>query len=261
MPESASPSAPRTARERVRSELTSEIKEVALAQLASGGGAALSLRAIAREMGMASSALFRYFGNRDALLTALIIDSYSSLAEAAETAEALVHERSIEDRWMAICHGVRNWAVAHPHEYALIFGSPISGYAAPPGTVAPASRVPLLLGDLLVSLLSDGGYDPGAYLEPSAAVQRALDPVRATVPADVPSDLMVRGLMAWTYLFGALSFEIFGHRHDVISDHATFFDHEVRQLAVMLGLVSAPSRRPGAPAIELGTGRGNDRTK
>src|SRR5674476_223892 len=73
MPESDAPSfvhsAPRTARERVRRELTSEIKEVALAQLASGGGAALSLRAIAREMGMASSALFRYFRNRDALLT------------------------------------------------------------------------------------------------------------------------------------------------------------------------------------------------
>jgi len=133
----AVPSAPRTARERVRSELTSEIKAVALAQLASGGGAALSLRAIAREMGMASSALFRYFRSRDALLTALIIDSYSSLAEAAETAEAQVHLESIEDRWMAICRGVRNWAVAHPHEYALIFGSPIPGYAAPPGTIGP----------------------------------------------------------------------------------------------------------------------------
>src|SRR5450755_985289 len=98
MPESAAPSAvppaprsaPRTARERVRRELTIEIKAVALAQLASSGGAALSLRAIAREMGMASSALFRYFRSRDALLTALIIDSYSSLAEAAETAEVRV---------------------------------------------------------------------------------------------------------------------------------------------------------------------------
>src|SRR5664279_6504775 len=75
-------SAPRTARERVRAELTGEIKEVAFAQLASGGGAASSLRAIAREMGMASSALLRYFDNRDALLTALIIDSYTSLVEA-----------------------------------------------------------------------------------------------------------------------------------------------------------------------------------
>jgi AcrR family transcriptional regulator len=236
MPVSAVPSAPRTARERVRRELTSEIKKTALAQLASGGGAALSLRAIAREMGMASSALFRYFPSRDALLTALIIDSYSELADAADAAEARVHDRSLEDRWMAICHGVRDWAVSHPHEYGLIFGSPIPGYAAPPGTVAPASRVPLLLGDLLVDLMSDRAYDAGAHPDPSAAVQHALDPVRAVLPAGVPPDLMVRGLMAWTYLFGALSFEVFGHRHNVIADQRVFFDHEVRRLAAMLGL-------------------------
>jgi len=253
MPEPATPSAPRTARERVRRELTSEIKEIAFAQLASGGGAALSLRAIAREMGMASSALFRYFRNRDALLTALIIDSYSALAEAAEAAEARVHDRSVEDRWMAICHGVRDWAVAHPHEYALIFGSPIPGYAAPQDTVAPASRVPLLLGDLLGDLMADGAYDAGAHPEPSAAVQRALDPVRATMPPDVPADLMVRGLMAWTYLFGALSFEVFGHRHNVIEDHEAFFDHEVRRLAVMLELVGRRRAR-----VETGQEAGPD---
>jgi AcrR family transcriptional regulator len=235
----AAVSAPRTARERVRRELTSEIKETALAQLASTGGAALSLRALAREMGMASSALFRYFHNRDALLTALIIDSYSSLAEAAETAEARAHQGTIEDRWVAICHGVRNWAVAHPHEYTLIFGSPIPGYAAPAGTIAPASRVPLLLGDLLGDLVSARFYDAAAHSEPSTVVQRAIDPVRAMMPEGVPSDLMVKGLMAWTYLFGAVSFEVFGHRHNVIADHEAFFDEEVRRLAVMVGLVAA----------------------
>jgi len=236
---SVAQSASGTARERVRRELTSEIKEIALAQLASSGGAALSLRAIAREMGMASSALFRYFHNRDALLTELIIDSYSSLAKAAEAAEAAVHAGSIEDRWVAICHGVRNWAVARPHEYALIFGSPIPGYAAPPGTIAPASRVPLLLGDLLGDLTSEPSYDARAHPEPSVAVQHAIDPVRPMMPDGVPSDLIVRGLMAWTYLFGAVSFEVFGHRHNVILDHEAFFDHEVRRLAGMLGLVVA----------------------
>lgn len=233
------PSASGSARERVRRELTGEIKETALAQLASSGGAALSLRAIAREMGMASSALFRYFHNRDALLTELIIDSYSSLAEAAEAAEAPVHEGSIDDRWVAICHGVRNWAVARPQEYALIFGSPIPGYAAPPGTIAPASRVPLLLGDLLGDLTSEPSYDIRAHPEPSVAVQRSIDPVRPMMPDGVQSDLIVRGLMAWTYLFGAVSFEVFGHRHNVILDHDAFFDYEVRRLARMLGLVSA----------------------
>jgi len=237
MPQPVAPSAPRGARERVRRELTSEIKQIALAQLASGGGAALSLRGIAREMGMASSALFRYFHNRDALLTALIIDSYSALADAVDAAEAQVHDASVEDRWMAICHGVRDWAAAHPHEYALIFGSPIPGYAAPQDTVGPASRVPLLLGSLLGDLLADGTYDPAAHPEPPTTVQHALDPVRVTMPPDVPADLMVRGLMAWTYLFGAVSFEVFGHRHNVVQDYEVFFDHEVHRLAAMLGFV------------------------
>ena len=247
MPESAAPSAvppaprsaPRTARERVRRELTIEIKAVALAQLASSGGAALSLRAIAREMGMASSALFRYFRSRDALLTALIIDSYSSLAEAAETAEVRVHQQSIEDRWMAICRGVRNWAVAHPHEYALIFGSPIPGYAAPPGTVGPATRVPLLLGELLGDLVKEQSDTVGVKPEPPAAVRRAIEPVRSVMPEAITADLMVRGLMAWTYLFGAVSFEVFGHRHNVIVDDDAFFDYEVRRMAAMVGLVPA----------------------
>ena len=237
MTEPATPSAPRTARERVRLELTGEIKSHALAQLAAGGGPALSLRGIAREMGMASSALFRYFGSRDALLTALIIDGYSALADAAEAAEARVGDGSVEDRWLAICHGVRDWAVANPAQYTLIFGSPIPGYAAPPDTVGPASRVPLLLGELLADLLADGTYDPAAHPEPPAAVRRAIEPVRATIPPEIPADLLVRGLMAWTYLFGAVSFEVFGHRHDVIGDPPAFFDHEVRRLAELLGLV------------------------
>lgn len=263
-------SAPRTARERARAELTAEIKHRAMAQLAEGGGGALSLRAIARDMGMASSALFRYFPSRDALLTALIIDSYDALADAVEAAEAAVHDATVLDRWVAICHGVRDWAVAHPHEYALIFGSPIPGYAAPQDTVAPAARVPVLLSGLLGDLLTSGAYDPAAVDPVPDDVAAAVAPVLATLggphtdaagPAQgatgedgdaggpgrsggpvVPADLMVRGLMAWTYLFGAVSFELFGHRHGVVGDHRTFFDHEARRLAAALGIDGAPVR-------------------
>ncbi|HEY5515457.1 MAG TPA: TetR-like C-terminal domain-containing protein, partial [Pengzhenrongella sp.] len=108
---------------------------------------------------------------------------------------------------------------------------------APPDTVGPAARVPVLLSALLGDLMADGTYDPTTHAEPSAAVRRGLDPVRTTVPSVVPADLLVRGLMAWTYLFGAVSFEVFGHRHNVVGDYEVFFDHEVRLLASMLGLV------------------------
>jgi len=98
--------------------------------------------------------------------------------------------------------------------------------------------VPLMLGDLLGDLVSEKSYDAGAHPEPPAAVQRAVEPVRAMMPEGVSADLMVRGLMAWTYLFGAVSFEVFGHRNNVIADYDVFFDHEVHRLALMVGLVS-----------------------
>src|SRR3954453_10754638 len=134
----------RTARERARAELTEEIKTAARQQLATVGAEALSLRAVSRELGMVSSALYRYFASRDDLLTALIIDAYDSLGESAEHAHAAVAQAGPTERWVAVCEAARGWALAHPHEYALIYGSPIPGYTAPQATVPAASRVGLL---------------------------------------------------------------------------------------------------------------------
>ena len=101
---------PPTARERVRAELTAEITDAARRQLAEVGAAALSLRAVAREVGMVSSAVYRYFPSRDELLTRLIIESYDALGAAAEEAD----DPSLppRERWLAVCRAVRGWAVA-----------------------------------------------------------------------------------------------------------------------------------------------------
>src|SRR5204863_7108285 len=120
---------PTTARERIRAELTAEIANAARRQLAEVGAAALSLRAVARELGMASSALYRYFPSRDDLLTRLIIDGYDDLGAAAEPADDPTAPPG--ERWRAVCRAVRTWALAHPHEYALLYGSPVPGYRAP----------------------------------------------------------------------------------------------------------------------------------
>ena len=128
-------------RSRVRAQLTQEIKDEARRQLAEAGASALSLRAVARELGMVSSGIYRYFKSRDDLLTALIIDAYDSLGAEVEAAEALCEPTDFAGRWGACCHGVRNWALRQPHEYALIYGSPVPGYRAPVDTNSPASRV------------------------------------------------------------------------------------------------------------------------
>src|SRR5262252_9106984 len=125
--------ASQTARARARAELTREIKEEARRQLAEVGGNGLSLRAVARALGMVSSALYRYFPSRDDLLTALIIDAYDSLGAAAERAVAgsgAEPGASARAQWRACCTAVRDWAIANPHEYALIYGSPVPGYQA-----------------------------------------------------------------------------------------------------------------------------------
>jgi AcrR family transcriptional regulator len=225
-----------TARERVRAELTREIKESARAQLAAGGASSLSLRAISRELSMASSAIYRYYPSRDALLTALIIDAYDAIGAHVEPVESRVRRSDLTGRWRAICAGVRSWALANPHEYALIFGSPVPGYAAPEDTIAPAARVPNLLIALLVDLHAAGRSGRGQAAPLPRAVKAAIAPVRSAIPPEVPDELVVRGLMAWTYLFGALSFELFGQRQNVIGNLGVFFDHEMARIGATLGL-------------------------
>src|SRR5262245_34519433 len=104
-------------RERVRREMTEEIKQTARRQLAADGAPNLSLRAVARDLGMVSSAIYRYFPSRDELLTALIIDAYNSMGEATESAEAAVDRTDLLGRFVAVCHAIRNWALDNPHEY------------------------------------------------------------------------------------------------------------------------------------------------
>jgi AcrR family transcriptional regulator len=241
-----------TARERARAELTREIKEEARRQLAETGAHGLSLRAVARELGMVSSALYRYFPSRDDLLTALIIDAYDALGEVAETAIAATARPRA--RWLAACHAIRGWALAHPHEYALIYGSPVPGYRAPQATVGPASRVPLAFMGVLRDAVAGGdrpaGDDSavagpgltGRLTDQASAISAALaSPPGSGAPA-VPPEAVVRAVIAWTQLFGMISFELFGQFVGSFEPADALFDYAVGQLAAFVGLDSAPGR-------------------
>ena len=163
--------ASRTARERVRAELTREITDVARAQLATEGAGGLSLRAVAREMGMVSSAIYRYFPSRDDLLTALIVDGYNAIGEVAERADAACPAGEHARRWLAVCRAIRDWALAHPHEYALVYGSPVPGYQAPQQTIGPAARAATVFG----KIISDA-REAGALRPPGIAKHTILHP-------------------------------------------------------------------------------------
>lgn len=230
--------APRTARERARAEITAEILDTARLHLARDGAAALSLRAVARDLGMVSSAVYRYVPNRDALLTMLIIDAYDSLGSAVERAERGVPRSDYLGRFLAICHGVRTWAIAHPQEYALIYGSPVPGYAAPEDTIGPASRVPVVLITIIVDLQANGQVPNPSPV--AAGVAASIAPISEFAGGQVPADLLLRGMAAWSGLFGAVSFELYGHLHNVVAEgpraRKAYFDHQMRRIAGGLGL-------------------------
>ncbi|MFF4415173.1 TetR/AcrR family transcriptional regulator [Streptosporangium sp. NPDC001559] len=229
-------SSSRTARERVRAELTREITDIARGQLATEGATGLSLRAVAREMGMVSSAIYRYFPSRDDLLTALIIDGYNALGEAVEQADAAVPREDHTGRWLAVCHAVRDWALAHPHEYALLYGSPVPGYKAPVDTVAAAVRDTVVYGRIVSDAHGAGVLNPpGGLPAPPASFGDDAARVRAVIP-EVPDDVVSRALLAWTGLFGWVSFEIFGQFNNAVLDPATAFEHTMRCHAAVLGL-------------------------
>jgi len=250
-------------RARVRAEMIAEIKTIARRHLETDG-ANLSLRAVARDMGIVSSALYRYFASRDDLLTALILDAYNALGEAAEAADAAVTDRSqLRARWLATTCGIRGWALRTPAEYALLFGTPVPGYAAPADTITAATRTPVVL----IRILADG-FASGALTVESAlrigapasggalaaagparrpqaagiaarladAVRADLSRARGDIAPELPDELMLAGITGWVQLFGMVSFELSGQFNNVIEARAEFFGLQMEVMADLIGL-------------------------
>ncbi|MEV6412160.1 TetR/AcrR family transcriptional regulator [Kribbella sp. NPDC051718] len=224
----------RTARDRARAELTHEIKDAARRQLATEGAERLSLRAVSRELGMVSSALYRYFPSRDDLLTALIIDAYNALGAKAETAAK--NAGTPREAWLAVCRAVRAWAIEHPQEYALIYGSPVAGYKAPESTIEPAGRVAIaLLGILSQAQASGVLVPPEDAPEPAGLMVEQLG-VLAEMAPGVPLKVLARAMIALTQLYGMVSFELFGQLVGTMDPADEFFADATGQLATFIGI-------------------------
>ena len=250
-----------TARTLAREAVHASILAAARARLTDEGPAQLSLRAVARDVGMVSSAVYRYFPSRDDLLTALLVFDYDELGAAVEAAEAPVDRADHVGRWVAACRAVRRWAVGHPGDFALLYGSPVPGYVAPQDTIEPASRTT----HVLVRVVTDAwagvagsdlppdwrlGSGPSVGSRPGAAasVADAVAYTRARSFHDDPApEVVLRTLMAWTTVFGVLSFELFGHAVGSVTDPAAYFDEVIVRLAHDLGLHGAATSAPHPP--------------
>lgn len=225
-------------RERNRAAVLAAISEVANRQLAEVGPSALSVRAVARELGMASSAIYRYVSSRDELLTLLIVEGYNAMADHVEAAVARVRDPG--KRFVAIGLAGRDWALAHRQQFALIYGSPVPGYVAPQDTIVPATRIPAML----IAVLQETSAAPVApAFKPRVA--RSLRPLmtglREWAPEPSFTDAaLALGVMAWTHVIGSISFELYGHRHNVVgdseADRKAYFEFELRTLGELLGM-------------------------
>jgi len=241
-----------TYRDQRRQETRKAIMEGAKKRLEETPSLTLSLRSVADLLGMAPSAIYRYFPSREALITALCIDSYNDLADYVE-AELFEHRANKRDgdddswaiasRWKTLCHSYRNWGLEHPAEFALLFGpSQSEEITDVDATLAAARR----FGDLGVQIFIRG-IDTGAIMAPvntktdhtrlTAAFANSILSATQVKPTDFPVGVLLSG---WVNIHGAVCLEIFGFLSTMISDTETFFEEHLSRTMESMGFRQGP---------------------
>lgn len=215
-----------------------DIVRIGRVHLATDGAAALSLRAVARDIGVVSSAVYRYVESRDELLTLLVIDGYGELGDAVDEALASVDTADFAGRLKVIARTLRSWALDEPAIYALLFGSPVPGYHAPSErTTGPGTRVIARLVQVWEDAWKAGAVDLGEDVVSPRRLSRDLARIRRSEGLTVPDELIARGLLVWAALFGCISFEVFGqYGADTLTQPQDLFEHHLRVLAETVGL-------------------------
>jgi AcrR family transcriptional regulator len=238
----SSPRTPLTPRAKARAQTIADILRLGREHLALHGAAALSLRAIARDLGVVSSAVYRYVESRDELLTLLLIDAYDELGAEVEAAveAAGAGTGDFREGFRALCGAVRGWALREPSRYALLFGSPVPGYQAPAErTTAPGTRVVVRLMALLDAAYRAGALkeNPGLAVPVAGKLRDDFEAIRAEFHLELPSELLAKGALVWTSLFGAVSFEVFGqYGAETFKAREELFEHHVAVLEGLAGL-------------------------
>jgi AcrR family transcriptional regulator len=221
-------------RQESREQIESRIVELGRRQLVDRGAAGLSVRAIARDLGMVSSAVYRYVASRDELLTLLLVDAYSDLADAVDRARDAADELWSDDV-IAIAQATRQWAVAHPSRWALLYGSPVPGYHAPPErTVSVGTRVVAAFFDAVAAGIATGDI---RLTDTVAPQPMSSDFERIRHEFGFPGDdrVVAKCFLLWAGVLGAISLEVFGqYGADTLTDPEAVFDAQLRLLVDVL---------------------------
>jgi len=221
---------PRPRRSEQQPNLQAAIKETAWKQIAEFGAAALSLRAIARELGITAPAIYNYFPDRDALVTALIIDAYTSFGDSQFAARDAIPVEDLPARMMAIGLAYRDWALTHPQRYQLIFGTPIPGYAAPMEQVLPsAARSLSALVSVVDGLRAAGKLNALAFPAVKAEYKLGFE-MWKKFGGDYDILSLSVAVLIWARVHGIVSLEIAGNLPPFGADGNALYRYEMRAL-------------------------------
>ncbi|ABW12400.1 transcriptional regulator, TetR family [Parafrankia sp. EAN1pec] len=226
-------------RDQLQATTAEEIKGVALKLMTTSGPDAISLRAIAREMGMAVSAIYRYYAARDDLVSTLISDVHSVLVEAVESARDAQPEDDPAGRIIAWSQAFRDWAITNPSGFKLVYGDPVPGYQPPEGGPAPETQHRVCTG--LIDLI-EGVWPCAESRQPADRHQwsdfdpRLVASVREEFP-ELPPAAVALAVRLWGRMHGLVSLEIYGHLRTHVRDPETLYRAEMHDLVRSLGLI------------------------
>jgi len=227
-----------TRRERLRETTLAEIKSIARQQMAAQGVAAVSLRAIASQMGMAAPSLYNYFNNRDELITALLVEAFNSLADVLEAASLLQPDSKGGERLFAAYLAYRDWALLHPTDFSLITGSPIPGYYAPENITTPAAKRIMGLFQQLwqEAYLQKQFTFPTEYDEMPEGLRHQYEAWKQFEGNALPPAILHLLLTSWAKAQGMVSLELYGQLYDTLNDPTEFYRFEIRSVLKRVGL-------------------------
>ncbi|WP_283137378.1 TetR/AcrR family transcriptional regulator [Rhizohabitans arisaemae] len=229
-------------RERKRAATIEEIKSVALGQLAADSGQ-MTLRGIAREVGMTVQSLYHYFPSRDNLITALVADAHNALADTIQAAGQESRALPAPERIVRIALAYRRWAVEHRARFLLIYGTPVPGYEAPEGgpTTGAARRLGAVFTDVIFSDWTASEIAGIRTPREDAQATRALATAAELVSPGLPPAAFGLGLELWGRIHGLVILEILGHLPWLGTSAAAHYHSAVLRAAADIEHI----RRPG----------------
>jgi AcrR family transcriptional regulator len=229
-------------RDRLRAATMREITQTARRILVDQGPDAVSLRAIARDMGMTAPALYRYFGSHEDLLKHVIGELFIELTDDLHKALKAVPDGDLSGKFLAVSREFRHWALDHPAEYGLLFGTPLPGLDVDHDDIASecGRRLGLTFLALFQELWQKAPFPVPADEEIDPRLREQLERYRAGLGSELPLGTFLIFLECWVRLQGAVSLEAFGHLCFALDDPTPMFERMLADVGPRLGLTYEP---------------------